>query len=706
MRLNGAQPRFTAMALVAFGMLFLLSPSLTFAQTAPGANDAGAYTIPSEKLAITAAVPRNWPPHYLTDINGNPDGFAIEAMEEIAKIANLKVRYKAYESFTKTMTALEEKQVDIVPNVGIADFRKKFALFTEPVETFLVSAFVRTGSLTKQQLDADWKTALKGRVTAVVVNNVGQRVLSKAPEVPIVVYENVNEALVDLIAGRVDALAYPQAVVLRIVQSIGLSDKITVAGTPLREIKRGVATRNDKAELHQRITFAVDKFVKSKKYEEIYLRWFGNEENFWTTKRLISYVGIPVAVLLVLLVMWRYYSVMRLNQRLVDSRTSLAKLNVELESRVNERTRDLAQQKNLFESVFQGVPDCLLVANLDRKIIMVNNATTKIFGYEPDQLLGGTTSVLYENQEEYERQGRIRYNMTPEELGQPYRLTYARKNGEIFPGETVGVSVQDENNKILGFLGIIRDITEQELVQEQLIQSSKMATLGEMATGIAHELNQPLNVIRMAANNILRKSNREVLDADYLTGKLHKVIRQIERASAIIDQMRIFGRTPDRDKATLDPAKLVKASLGLIGEQLRLVEIDITTDFKDPCSSFLGHQVQVEQVLLNLMSNALDVLKVKEDGKKQISLRVYQSDNGENVLVEVEDNGGGISPEVLPHIFDPFFTTKEIGKGTGLGLSISYGIVRDMGGILEANNTDDGVCFTMVLPAVEQVKVT
>ena len=389
-----------------------------------------------------------------------------------------------------------------------------------------------------------------------------------------------------------------------------------------------------------------------------------------------------------------------------QAEVALSELNTELEYRVEERTRDLAKQKNLFESVFQGVPDSLIVADMDRKIIMANNATTEIFGYKPDELLGGTTSVLYKNQEEYEMQGHTPYNMAPEELGQPYRMTYARKNGEIFPGETVRISVQDENNKTLGFLGIIRDITEQELVQEQLIQSSKMATLGEMATGIAHELNQPLNVIRMATDNIMRKNDKGVLDTDYLTDKLNKVISQIERASSIIDQMRIFGRTTDREKATLDPVKMVKASLGLISEQLRLAEIEITTDFNNQCGSILGHQVQIEQVLLNLMSNSLDVLKAKEDGKKQIILRVDKSSDGENVLIEVEDSGGGISPEVLPRVFDPFFTTKEIGQGTGLGLSISYGIVRDMGGKLEVSNTDGGACFTMELPTVEDVKTS
>ncbi len=261
-----------------------------------------------------------------------------------------------------------------------------------------------------------------------------------------------------------------------------------------------------------------------------------------------------------------------------------------------------------------------------------------------------------------------------------------------------GDVVRDETGQALNMLGVVQDITESRNMQQQLIQSSKMATLGEMATGVAHELNQPLNVIRMAINNIQRKVESDQADPDYLAAKLDKVEKQVERASAIIDHMRIFGRKPGVESQVLDPVKMVKGSLGLIGEQLRLSGIDIEIDTPETCRPIKGHQVHVEQVLLNLLSNARDVLRDIPGGDKRIKMSVHDSDNG--IKICIEDNGGGIDPVDLPRLFEPFYTTKEVGQGTGLGLSISYGIITDMGGTIVAENFGDGARFTISVPAI------
>lgn len=683
-----------------FVVLFALVSSSALAQDKSKEDGAAPYVVPSETRTITAAVPRNWPPHYTTDSAGNPDGFAIESMEAIAKIANVAVRYQAYSSFPKVIAEIEAKRVDILPNIGIADFRKKFALFTAPVETFVVSAFVRSGTLTESERKEDWRTILRGRKTGVVAKNVGQRILEKMPEVPIVLYESVHEALVDLLAGRVDALAYPIPVVNMITRSIGVFDKIETAGTPLREIKRGIAVRNDDPDLHRRLSYGVDVFVKSAAYEKLYIKWFGDRVPFWTTRNLIVFIGIPFAVLFSLLIVWRYFSVMSLNSRLVESQTSLARLNTELEGRVTQRTHDLAEQKNLFESVFQGVPDAMVVADAERKIIMANVAITTIFGYEPAEVFGKKTAYLYESEEEFERQERLRYNLTPEELDKPYVVTYARKNGETFPGETVGAAVRDENGTLLGFLGVIRDITEQRTLQAQLIQSSKMATLGEIATGIAHELNQPLNIIGMAAASITRRVDNEKADPDYIRDKVKRITDQIGRASGIISRMQIFGRQADGDKEPIKACIVIRDVLEMMGEQLRLSNIEVKTDLPETCVPVMGHKVQMEQVFLNLIANAKDAILDKQDGgEKSISIGVKDLGDENAVQITLEDTGGGIDEDLLPKIFDPFFTSKEVGKGTGLGLSISYGIIEEMGGRMEVENADLGARFTITIPA-------
>lgn len=246
-----------------------------------------------------------------------------------------------------------------------------------------------------------------------------------------------------------------------------------------------------------------------------------------------------------------------------------------------------------------------------------------------------------------------------------------------------------------------REIKERKATQAQLIQSSKMATLGEMATGVAHELNQPLNIINMAAHNILRKARKGDVSAEFLSDKLNRISTQVERAAEIIDHMRIFGRKPGNVAEELDPINTVRSAFDMIGQQLKIANISVAIDHPETCSPVKGHRVQLEQVLLNLLGNARDAIFDNETAAdKSIQITVVDDLAGGSVLITVQDTGGGIDEEALEHIFEPFFTTKEVGKGTGLGLSISYGIIEEMGGTIEACNVDGGCRFTITLPAV------
>ena len=267
---------------------------------------------------------------------------------------------------------------------------------------------------------------------------------------------------------------------------------------------------------------------------------------------------------------------------------------------------------------------------------------------------------------------------------------------------------RDAYGQIIGVIGVGQDITELNQIRveqererkeaaAQIIQSSKLATLGEMATSVAHELNQPLNVIRMAAGNSRRKISKGTADPKYLNDKLKRIEEQTARAAAIIDHMRMFGREAKEQPASIDPRNVVTNALDLMGEQLRLADIEVVTELPENCSFIMGHTIQMEQVILNLLTNARDAL-AESDGESKITLRVFEGNKG--VHITAEDTGGGIPADILPRIFEPFYTTKEMGKGTGLGLSVSYGIVRDMNGTIDAENIENGARFRVTLPFV------
>ena len=267
---------------------------------------------------------------------------------------------------------------------------------------------------------------------------------------------------------------------------------------------------------------------------------------------------------------------------------------------------------------------------------------------------------------------------------------------------------RDPDGQIVGVVGVGQDITELNKVRAeqekerkesaaQIIQASKLATLGEMATSVAHELNQPLSIIRMAAENSRRKMSKENVAVEYLTDKLQRIEEQTARAAAIIDHMRMFGREATEEPALIDPRNVVTNALDLMGEQLRLAGIEVVTEFPEDSPCVLGHIIQMEQVIINLLTNARDAMSEKGTAST-IILRIFS--DPKNIHITSEDTGGGIAQNALTRIFEPFYTTKEMGKGTGLGLSVGYGIIRDMKGTITAENINDGARFTITLPFV------
>ncbi len=261
--------------------------------------------------------------------------------------------------------------------------------------------------------------------------------------------------------------------------------------------------------------------------------------------------------------------------------------------------------------------------------------------------------------------------------------------------------IHDKAGQRLGRLIIFVDITErrrleEELIQSerQLLQSAKMATLGEMATGVAHELNQPLNNIGLLTSRLqmrLEKAEITPEERSFTKEKLGKVQKQIERATRIIEHLRTFGRPSKFKMGNVDPAAAVNAVMDLLREQLAVHNINLDLNLAEGLPAVYADEGQLEQVLINLVVNAKDALDVLEDGaERKLKMSAFMdtfADGTAAVALVVEDSGGGIPLEVQERIFDPFFSTKEVGKGIGLGLSISYGLVRGFGGTLEVSSS-------------------
>lgn len=279
-----------------------------------------------------------------------------------------------------------------------------------------------------------------------------------------------------------------------------------------------------------------------------------------------------------------------------------------------------------------------------------------------------------------------------------YRIRH-KAGHYIWVLDTLSVEAVPGSENLEG-VGVLVDISERKAATEQLLQADKMASLGRIIAGTAHELNQPLNFIKMASSNLRTNVQRGGLDADRVVDKMEGILRQVDRASAIILQMRVFGRTPTEQPAPIGVETLVQGVILMVAPQFELdgTDVDLVVKAKDIQVEALS--VQLEQVLLNVLINANDSIRARHASGDNAPglIKITVDRKGAMAVINIDDNGTGMPDDVLPMLFEPFFTTKAPKEGTGLGLSISYGIIRDLGGSIYAKNGPAGAQFTIELP--------
>ena len=273
--------------------------------------------------------------------------------------------------------------------------------------------------------------------------------------------------------------------------------------------------------------------------------------------------------------------------------------------------------------------------------------------------------------------------------------------------ESIVVNIRFSSLKDLGQDTVIvttSDVTERVKSEEQLIQASKMATLGEMSAGVAHELNQPLSVIKTSATFLAKKIDRkEPVVPEILRELAEEMDSQVDRASLIINHLRQFGRKTDIRKINVQLNDCIRGTFTVLGRQLEVHGVKVELQLDEELPPIRGDSNRLEQIFLNLIMNARDAMDEKEalagKGVEKV-LEISSFRENDEVVVEISDTGLGMSEAVKNKVFEPFFTTKPVGKGTGLGLSISFGIVRDYDGTIEVESEEGrGTKFTIRFPA-------
>ncbi|MEN8244560.1 MAG: PAS domain S-box protein [Thermodesulfobacteriota bacterium] len=362
---------------------------------------------------------------------------------------------------------------------------------------------------------------------------------------------------------------------------------------------------------------------------------------------------------------------------------------------------ELEQSEKKYHAIFNNIPNPVFVLdNNTLEILDSNNSVAAVYGYTGGEVKGRSFMDFFKNDESVLYAPKLK---TVSVINQAKHI--AKDGKELYVNIRVSPS-EYSNQKVL--LVTTSDITKRLETEQQLIQASKMATLGEMATGVAHELNQPLSVIKTASSFLVKKiGNRQPVQEDILETMLEKVDHNVDRATKIINHMRQFARKSGMEMGTIDIHAVLESAFEIFSQQLKARGIEIKREFSRNLPKINADPDRLEQVFINLLLNARDAIEERHAGhpsgldlEKRISLKT--SHDGHSVIIDVCDTGVGISPHIQEKIFEPFFTTKEVGKGTGLGLSISYGIIKDCGGeIVAVPSREQGTCFRITFPALK-----
>ena len=368
-------------------------------------------------------------------------------------------------------------------------------------------------------------------------------------------------------------------------------------------------------------------------------------------------------------------------------------------TRVRSLEKALEETKEFLEKIIQSSPSAIIAADRAGNILLMNQAAENLFGYSVKEIsrkksiesiyLPGEARAIMKKLREENNGGRGKLPSR--------KTTIINSRKEEIPVEMTAAIIYEEGKEI-ATMGIYNDLREKLSVekklketQAQLAQSEKMASMGQLAAGVAHEINNPLTGILFNASMILEAIPQDSPNRE----KLKYIIEDVNRCKGIVKNLLVYSRQMNPARMIIQLDILVNQSLNLIRDQKLFGNVVVNKEMSQEMINIHADRNQITQVIINLVINACAAM----NGEGILTLRTYRDKPLKKAFLEINDTGCGIPPENLSKIFDPFFTTKEPGKGTGLGLSTCYGIIKENGGDIYVKETGpSGTTFLIELP--------
>ena len=360
--------------------------------------------------------------------------------------------------------------------------------------------------------------------------------------------------------------------------------------------------------------------------------------------------------------------------------------------------RQLRQSEEKLRLMFESVTEGITVSDLEGNIVDVNEAVVRMHGYDKkEEIIGWSSLELIAEKDRAKAMENLRKTLE-EGSSRIIQYTLMRGDRSEFPAELDVAVVKDASGNATGFITITRDVTERRKMEQQLILTDRLASIGELASGIAHELNNPLTSVIGFSQLLL---DRDL--ADDIKSDIEVVCSEAQRATAIVKNLLAFARRHPSAKEMVNIDSIIGKVLELRSYEQRVSNIQVNIQFDPDLPETMVDYFQLHQVFLNIIINA-EYFMIEAHNKGILNITTERV--GNIIKASFADDGPGISKENLEHLFDPFFTTKEVGKGTGLGLSICHGIVMGHGGrIYTESELGKGATFVVELPIINDREV-
>ena len=649
-----------------------------------------AASIQPKRVTLIAALPRNFPPQYHTDSHGKPYGFAVDVLEKIAADLQVDISYQLFDDWPTTFAALSNGQADIIPNLSISDQRLERFDFTSAVETTAITIFVRstTHDITKLE-------DLRGRKTASVKGNIAIDLLGKDPQIPLVIFDQIETALFALLSSEVDAFVYPMPWVQKLASAARVANRIKIVGPPLYEVKRAIAVRKNQPQLLARLSGAIEHFKTSDEYRQIYRKWFGSPEPYWTVEKVAWTSGIIATVVALgiaaWLIAWRYRSIVTLN-------TQLSAIIAERE----QTQLALMEREENFRTLTQNARDGILVVH-NNKPIFVNQCLADMLHYTPSEIYDLSVDSFTPPEEKQNMQSRFHRLKTNPAHAERYESTFITAQGERIAVEICATTTMWHAQACE--LISARDISERKQAEYELKRhKEQLEVLVAERTNLLELSNKELESFSYSVSHDLRAPLRSIngfsqmIAEDFgsqLNETANQYLQRIKQATnhmaLLIDDLLTLARVTRQEiqKHRVNLSNTAKKVCDAVAERYAgaTVDIDIEPELFDDVDDHL-----ITIALTNLFDNAFKYTGKKPNPKIEFGSTKIDSKK----TYYIRDNGAGFDMRYAAKLFTAFqrLHRPEEFTGTGIGLATVFRIIKRHGGRLWAEGiVEHGATF-------------